>query len=287
MNKPGYLQRSSFQRQFRRRVRQPGILAFAAATLILLVLIALLAPVLAPHPPYQQHLDARFQKPFTQGFLLGTDSLGRDVLSRLMYGGRSAFIVGLVSTGIALIIGATVGILASYGPRWMDSLFMLLMDGLLAMPTILMAVAIVAVFGYGLVQVMLAMGIVFSPLIARLMRAELKKASGQDFVEAEILVNTPGPEIFFTAILPQVFPPLLVQLTSLFAAAITIEASLSFLGIGIQPPGSSWGIMLDNARDYLISAPWLAFPPGIALALAVYSLNTLGDHINDLFHRHH
>lgn len=287
MMKPGSLQDRSIHKRFHRQVRQPGILVFAALSLALLIILALFAPVLAPHPPYEQDLEARFQKPFTPGHLLGTDSLGRDVLSRLMYGGRSAFTVGLVSTGIALVIGATVGILASYGPGWLDSLFMLLMDGLLAMPTILMAVAIVAVFGYGLVQVMLAMGIVFSPLIARLMRAEFRKAAGQDFVEAEILVNRPGPEIFFTAILPQVFPPLLVQLTSLFAAAITIEASLSFLGIGIQPPGASWGIMLDNARDYLISAPWLAFPPGIALALAVYSLNTLGDHINDLFHRHH
>ncbi len=254
---------------------------FSVCVLLGLVITAVLAPVITAHDPAEQNLELRFSPPLKQGHLLGTDSLGRDIFSRLLFGGRSALLVGTVSCSIALLLGAAIGLPAAFGPRWLESGLMLLTDGLLAMPTILMAVAVVAVFGYGLFQVMIAMGIVFSPVIARLLRAELQKAGNRDYVEAEYLVNRSPPDIFFTAILPQVTAPLAVQLTSLFAASVSIEASLSFLGIGVQPPMSSWGIMLDNARDFLLSAPWLAFPPGIALALTVYALNTLGDAVNE------
>jgi ABC-type dipeptide/oligopeptide/nickel transport system permease subunit len=263
------------------RGTRPGLLTLlSSAVLIALVLCAIAPGLLAPYDPAVQDLDRRFLPPLSGGHLLGTDSLGRDVMSRLIYGGRSALVVGAVSCSVALLLGFVVAIPAAFGPRWMENSLMLLMDGLLSIPTILLAVAIVAVFGYGLVQVMLAMGIVFSPLFARLIKAELQKAWRQDYVEAELLVNRPAASVFVSIVLPQIMGPLLVQLTSLFAASITIEASLSFLGIGIQPPRASWGIMLDNARDYIISAPWLAFPPGIALALTVYSLNYLGDRIH-------
>jgi ABC-type dipeptide/oligopeptide/nickel transport system permease subunit len=269
-----------------KRTKSGALRTFSAAVLVMLLISAAFPALLAPADPASQDLDSRFSPPFSAGHLLGTDSLGRDVLSRLVYGGRSALVVGLVSCSVALLIGFAVALPAAFGPRWLESSLMLLMDGLLAIPTILLAVAIVAVFGYGLVQVMLAMGIVFSPLIARLLKAELQRAWRQDYVEAELLLNRPAVSVFFAIALPQILGPLLVQLTSLFAASITIEASLSFLGIGIQPPQSSWGIMLNNARDYLISAPWLAFSPGIALALTVYSLNVIGDEISDSI-RHH
>ena len=254
---------------------------FSSGVLLLLLISSLGAGIISPHRPYEQDLDSRFLRPLSPGHLLGTDSLGRDIFSRLIHGARSALIVGLLSSAVALVIGGIVALASVYGPRWVDSLLMLAMDGLLAMPAILMAVAFVAVFGYGLVQVMVALGIVFSPLVARLLRAEIQKAEHQDFVEAERLFNSPRVNVFTQAILPQIFPPLLVQLTSLFAAAISIEAGLSFLGIGIQPPQASWGIMLNDARSYLLSAPWLVTPPGLALALTVYSLNTAGDIVNE------
>ena len=262
--------------------RRSGLRAFFSYTVIGLVLVAALAaPLISPHQPYEQDLEQRFLRPFAPQHLLGTDSLGRDIFSRLIHGARSAVIVGLVSCVVALLIGGLVAIIAVYGPPYLDFIFMLAMDGLLSMPAILMAVAFVAVFGYGLIQVMGALGIVFSPLIARLMRAEIQKARHQEYVEIEKCFNSPAPRVFARAIIPQILPPLLVQLSSLFAVAISIEAGLSFLGIGIQPPQASWGIMLNDARNYLFSNPWLAFPPGLALMLVVYSVNTAGDLVGE------
>jgi ABC-type dipeptide/oligopeptide/nickel transport system permease subunit len=256
-------------------------LSFSAGISTVILSINIIAAagsaILAPFDPVEQNLDARFLPPGSEGHLMGTDHLGRDVLSRLVYGARSAVIVGTVSCAIALTLGMIAGVGAAMAPRWLDSLIMLVMDGVLAIPAILMAMAVVALFGYGIVPVMIAMGIIFSPLIARLVRAEVRKAWNSDFVEGEILLNRSHAGIFFSIIVPEAAPPVLVQVTSLFAASVTIEASLSFLGIGIQPPAASWGMMLNNARDYIFSAPWLALPPGIALALLVYSLNTLGD----------
>ena len=254
---------------------------FSAVILCLLVISIFAASVISPHEPYEQNLEKRFLRPLSAEHLLGTDSLGRDLFSRLLYGARSAFVVGLVSCTVALLFGGLAALAAVYGPRWLDSLLMLAMDGLLSMPAVLMAVVFVAIFGYGLIQVMVALGIVFSPLVARLMRAEIQKAKTQDYVKTDVLFNTPSIKTFTQAIFPQVFPPLLVQLTSLFAAAVSIEAGLSFLGIGIQPPQASWGIMLNDARSYLLSAPWLAIPPGLALAVTVYSLNTVSDYVNE------
>ncbi|MGI9256954.1 MAG: ABC transporter permease [Salinispira sp.] len=253
---------------------------FSYVFLVLLLLFALGAAVISPYEPYEQDLNNRFLAPLSPEHLLGTDSLGRDILSRLIYGARSTFIVGIVSCLVAFIVGTAIGLAAVYGPPWLHTVLMLSMDSLLAIPAILMSIAVMAVFGYGLVQVMYALGIVFSPLIARLMTAEVQKAIREDYVEIETLFNTPRLRVFSAAILPQVLPPLLVQLTSLFAVAISIEASLSFLGIGIQPPQASWGIMLDEARTYLLSDPWMILPPGIALALTVYSLNTIADFVN-------
>lgn len=253
---------------------------FSAVFLLLLLLAAVAAGLVSPYQPYEQDLRNRLLPAFSAGHVLGTDSLGRDVLSRLIYGARSALIVGLLSCSVALVAGGLVSLAAAYGPRWLDTALMLTMDSLLAMPAVLMAVAVVAVFGYGLIQVMVALGIIFSPVIARLMKVEIQKALHEDYVEAEILFNTPPARVFMRSVLPQISLPLLVQLSSLFAAAISIEASLSFLGIGIQPPQASWGSMLNNARDYLLSDPWLSLPPGIALALTVYSLNTAGDFVN-------
>lgn len=252
---------------------------FSMAVLLLVFIAAVGAELLAPYAPYEQHVHQRLMGPLTPGHLLGTDSLGRDVLSRLLYGARSALLVGGVSCASAALLGAIVALPAAFGPSWLSSLLMLFMDGILAIPTVITAIAVVAVFGYGLIPVMIALGIVFSPLIARLAKAELQRAWGEDFVEAELAVNRSPASVLAKVVLPRIIGPILVQLTSLFSAAVTLEASLSFLGIGIQPPQASWGSMLNAARDYLLSDPWLAFPPGIALALTVYALNTLGDQL--------
>jgi ABC-type dipeptide/oligopeptide/nickel transport system permease subunit len=264
--------------------RGRGILAWSAAVLLLILVgTALAAPLLAPSDPTDQRLDARFLPPGSDGHPLGTDEFGRDVLSRVIYGSRAALTVGLVSVGIALTVGLFVGLAAGLGSRPADGTLMLLMDSLLSFPTILLAVTVVSVFGYGLVQVMLAIGIVFSPVFARLVRAETLAIKEESYFEASRALGTPLFKTIGLHVLPNILPRLIVQASVTFALAIVIEASLSFLGLGTQPPDPSWGLMLNNARNYLHNAPWLALYPGLAIALSVLSFNLLGDALSERF----
>lgn len=239
---------------------------------------ALAAPLLAPHSPTDQVLDNRFAPPGGT-YLMGTDNFGRDVFSRIIYGSRSALLVGSVSVALAVSLGLAVGLTAGLAPSGVDQTLMLLMDSILSFPTVLLAITVVSFLGYGALQVMSAIGIIYSPVFARLVRAETLSIKTEDFVEASRALGTPVLKIVRRHILPNLLDKVIVQSTITFAMAIVVEASLSFLGLGTQPPTPSWGLMLKDARNYLIQAPWMAIYPGLVLAFTVLAFNILGDRL--------
>lgn len=244
--------------------------------IMLLGLCALAAPVIAPDDPIEQNLELRFSPPGAR-YLLGADDLGRDILSRIIYGSRPALVVGLVSVSIAVSIGLLIGLAAGLAGGWVDNLLMLVMDALLSFPAILLAITIVSLMGQGLIQVMTAIGIIYSPVFARLVRIETLALKEEGFVEASRALGTGEIKILFHHILPNLIGKVIVQASINFALAIVIEASLSYLGLGNPPPSPSWGMMLKDARTYLIKAPWMAIYPGLAIAFTVLCFNILGD----------
>jgi peptide/nickel transport system permease protein len=189
--------------------------------------------------------------------------------------------VGIVTVSIALTLGGTIGLLAGLGSPNLDSVLMLFMDSILSFPTILLAITVVSFLGYGLVQVMLALGIISSPVFARLVRAETLAIKGEGYVEAARALGTPVVKIVFKHIIPNILGKVVVQCSIVFALSIVTEASLSYLGVGTQPPEASWGLMLKDARNYLVQAPWLAIYPGLVLALTVLSFNIIGDTLSE------
>ena len=241
---------------------------------------ALAAPWIVPHNPTDQNLDARFS-PSDSVHLLGTDNFGRDILSRVIYGSRSALLVGIVAVSIAVSIGSIVGLIAGLAGRTVDNLLMLLMDSLLSFPTILLAITVVSFLGYGLIQVMLAIGVIFSPVFARIVRAETLVVKTESYVEASRALGTPIIKTVYKHIIPNLAGKVVVQCSITFALTVVIEASLSYLGLGTQPPNPSWGLMLKDARNYLVQAPWMAIYPGMVLALTVLSFNVLGDALSE------
>lgn len=259
---------------------QNWVFKIAVLFIILLGVTALAAPLIAPYSPTDQNIANRFSAPGAD-HLLGTDNFGRDLLSRIIFGSRSALIVGIVSTSIAVFIGMIIGLWAGLGSKFVDSLLMLLMDSLLSFPTILLAITVVSFFGYGLVQVMVAIGVIFSPVFARIVRAETLIIKTESFVEASRSLGTPVLKRVYIHIIPNLLAKVIVQSTITFALAIVIEASLSYLGLGTQPPTPSWGLMLKDAKDYLIQAPWMAVYPGLVLAFTVFSFNIIGDTLSE------
>ncbi|MFP4376629.1 MAG: ABC transporter permease [Spirochaetales bacterium] len=260
------------------KLRARGVLMYASLTyIVLLLLVSLFAPTLAPADPTDQDYQARLLPPGSEGHLLGTDDLGRDVLSRIMYGSRSALVVGLVSVSVALVLGLAIGLTAGMAGGRVESTLMLFMDALLSFPTILLAIAVVTVFGYGITQVMVAIGIVFSPVFARLVRAEALSLKNEGYVLSARALGRSTVGVTLSHILPNMLGKLIVQCSVTFALAVVIEAGLSYLGLGTQPPNPSWGLMLKDARNFLFTGSWLAFYPGLAIALTVLSFNLLGD----------
>jgi peptide/nickel transport system permease protein len=259
------------------------LLYISVSYIVVLVVAAAAAPLIAPFDPIEQDLDARFAGPGEAGHPLGTDDFGRDVASRLIYGSRSTLVVGFTAVGIAVTLGLVIGLAAGLSEGFIDNVLMLLMDAVLSFPTVLLAITVVSVFGYGLVQVMAAVGVIFTPVFARLVRAETLAVKREEYVEASRALGTAPLRTVTLHILPNVLPKIIVQASITFALAVVIEASLSFLGLGTQPPDPSWGLMLKNARNYLLRAPWLALYPGIAVALTVLSLNVIADVLAERF----
>jgi len=248
--------------------------------LVALGAAAAAAPVIAPYDPVEQNLDERFSPP-SRSHLLGTDNMGRDVFSRVIYGSRSALLVGIVAVAIAVLLGSLVGLVAALSGELTDNALMLLMDSLLSFPTILLAITVVSFLGYGLLQVMIAIGVIFSPVFARLVRAEALVIKTEGYVEASRSLGSPIIKIVFKHIIPNLLGKVVVQCSITFALTVVIEASLSYLGLGTQPPTPSWGLMLKDARNYLALAPWMAIYPGLALALTVFCFNIMGDVLSE------
>ena len=265
-----------------RKRRGSGNIAFSLAVLYLLILgaAAAAAPLISPRSPTSQDLSRRFVPP-GRDYPLGSDDFGRDVLSRIVHGSRSALLVGIVSVGIAVTIGMAAGLAAALSTAIVDDAIMLVMDSLLSFPTVLLAITVVSFLGYGLPQVMIAIGVIYSPTFARIVRAEALVIKTEEYVEASRALGSPMLKVVFRHIVPNLLGKVIVQASITFALAVVVEASLSYLGLGMQPPAPSWGLMLKDARNYLVQAPWLALYPGLVLALTVLCFNVLGDTLSE------
>ena len=265
---------------FARRLWKVRLAAVGMGIVLVLVICAVLAPVISPYEPNRQQLLKALEAPSAEHWL-GTDENGRDVLSRILYGARISLAAGIFSVSIALVLGVGSGLLSGYFGGRLDNLIMRSMDALLAFPTLVLALAITAALGPGLRNAMIAIGIVYTPLFARLTRGQVLSVREREFVEAARTLGAGHLRIMAQHILPNVMAPLIVQVSLSIALAILAEATLSFLGLGVQPPEPSWGSMVSRGKDYLDMAPWLAFAPGGAILLAVIGFNFLGDAIRD------
>ncbi|WP_225732037.1 MULTISPECIES: ABC transporter permease [unclassified Nocardia] len=251
-----------------------------AVLLLIVVFIGVFAPLLAPYAPAAVHFSTPFQRPGTEGFALGTDDLGRDILSRVFYGTRASLEVGVLSVLFAVVIGVPLGLLAGYW-RWLDTVLSRVSDVLLAFPAIIIAVALTAINGGGLTDAALALGIAQVPVMMRVVRAETLRLKETDFVMAARTMHVPSWRILGEHVLPNALAPIIVQATVIMPTAIIGEAILSFLGLGIKPPAPSLGIMLSDAQQYLLRTPWPGIFPGVALALICLGFNLFGDALRD------
>jgi peptide/nickel transport system permease protein len=258
---------------------------FYVGSLMLTVLVAgaIFAPAVAPHHPNRQDLSNDLQV-FTEEHPLGTDKLGRDILSRTIFGSRISLLVGISTVAISLCIGLFIGSVSGYFGGWLDQLLMRVVDILLAFPGILLAIAFTAVLGPGLDHVILALCLIGWTGYARLVRGEILSLKEQDYVQAARAVGCSPTRVIVVHLIPNLLPPLLIQATFGLAAAITAEGSLSFLGLGVEPPTASWGAMLNEGRQFLLVAPHLTTYPGLAIMVTVLSLNLLGDALQNRFH---
>lgn len=248
--------------------------------LLLLLFCALFAPQLAPLAPNQMNYRQRMQLP-SWSHPFGTDFFGRDILARTLYGSRIALLVGTLAVALALAPGLILGLIAGYRRGWADTAIMHVMDALLSFPGLLLAIAMITVLGPGHLQATLSIAIVFIPGFARVVRGQVLIVRAEDYVQAAIALGASDGAIIRRHILPNVMGPLIVQTTASFANAILMEAGLSFLGLGTQPPVASWGVMLQEARTFMDLQPWAAILPGAALALAVLGFNLFGDGLRD------
>jgi len=244
------------------------------------VAVAVLAPVISPYDPIATSWTAIRKAP-SAAHWMGTDENGRDVLSRVAYGARASLLAGVVSVLIAAGIGVPAGLLAGLSGRWIDAVLSRIVDAMLACPFLILAIALAAFLGPDLTNAMIAIGVSTAPRFMRVARAATLDAASNDYVEAARALGNPPWRVALRHVLPNIVPPVLVQGTLAIAAAIIAEASLSFLGLGQQPPEPSWGSMLNSAQRFLSQAPWLAVFPGLAIFLCVLSFNLVGDGLRD------
>jgi peptide/nickel transport system permease protein len=264
-----------------RRLRRDTMALAGIAFLLLVVLVSLLAPVLAPRDPIETNLSQRLAPIGAPGYPLGADELGRDILSRLIWGGRISLLVGFSAVTVAMLLGIVIGLATGYFGRWIDSVFMRLIDILMAFPAILLAITIVASLGPGLRNAMLAVAVVGIPYYARIVRGSVLSLREQEFVQAARVVGASDSRIIFRHILPNTLAPLIVAATLDVGWMIMAAAGLSFLGLGAQPPTAEWGVMLSTGRQFIRNASHLSILPGLAIFLVVLALNFLGDGLRD------
>ena len=273
------------RRAWRRLAHRKG--AMLGLTFVaMFIVIALLAPWIAPHDPLATNWGAIRKAPSAVN-LFGTDELGRDVLSRVIWGARASLLAGVVSVCISLSLGVPIGVLAGYLSGWTDALISRATDAMLACPFLILAIALAAFLGPSLTNAMIAIGISATPIFIRLTRASVMAVKVEDYIEAARLLGNPHLRVALRHILPNILAPLIVQATLAIAAAVITEASLSFLGLGQQPPAPSWGSMLNTAKNYLDHAPWMAVWPGLSIFVLVLSFNLLGDGLRDALDPRH
>ena len=258
---------------------QVGFIGFCLSLLV--VCLALFAPLLKTHAPNEQSIRDRFAAPSYE-YLLGTDNFGRDSYSRVLYGYRTSLTVALVSVGFATLVGGLAGLMAAFYGGWVDRLIMRFMDILLAFPIILLAIGVLAVLGSSTVNTALAIGIVYTPIFARLARGPALTLLSWDYVTAATSLGASGWRVMLKHVAPNILAPILVQVTLSLSTAILVEASLSFLGLGTQPPTPSLGLMLSESRDYMLLSPWVSVFSGLAILLASLGFNLFGDGLRDL-----
>jgi len=263
-----------------RRLRRNKIALFGLGVIFFFILMAILAPLIAPYDPLKQELYNKLRSP-SREHLLGTDALGRDILSRIIHGSRLSLLVGVISVGIAMAIGVPLGVASGYYGGNFDNLIMRIMDIVLSFPSILLAIFIVATLGPGLRNTMIAVGLVAIPAYARLVRASVLSVREQDYVQAARALGGSDFRIMIRSIVPNSLSPLIVQSTLGMATAILDAAGLSFLGLGAQPPAAEWGAMLSDGRSLILSAPWVITFAGVAILLSVLGFNLLGDGLRD------
>ncbi len=273
------------RRALSRLARRPAAM-IGLVVVVFFVAVAIFAPLVAPFDPLQTSWTAVRKAP-TAAHLFGTDELGRDVLSRVIFGARASLLAGLVSVCISLALGVPIGLLAGYVGRWPDALISRLTDAMLATPFLILAIALAAFLGPSLTNAMIAIGISATPIFIRLTRAQVLAVKVEDYIEAARAVGNSHLRIALRHVLPNVVPPLIVQSTLAIASAVIAEASLSFLGLGQQPPAPSWGSMLNTAKNYVENAPWMAVWPGLSIFLLVLSFNLVGDGLRDALDPRH
>ena len=250
------------------------------------LIVAAFAPVLAPYSPIEQYRDALLVPPAWQEggstrFLLGTDALGRDLLSRLIYGARFSFFIGVIVVTIATTLGVLLGVIAGFAPNWLDTLIMRLMDIVLSFPSLLLALVLVAILGPSLLNAMIAISIVLQPHFVRLTRAAVLTEKSKDYVTAARVAGGQRLRIMFRTVLPNCLAPIIVQAALSFSTAILDTAALGFLGMGAQPPTPEWGTMLADSREFITSAWWIVTLPGLCILVTVLAINLMGDGLRD------
>jgi peptide/nickel transport system permease protein len=273
-------QRVSELRRFSRVFFSRKLVLIGMIIILVLVLIAIFAPWLSPYSPNQVDLGQGLLNP-TKAHLLGTDNFGRDTLSRLIYGSRISIMVGTVAVGIAAVIGMALGLIAGYFGGKTYVVIMRLLDAVMAIPMIALAMIIASLLGGGLKNIMLALAIAMMPMYARLMCGQVLSIRENDYINAQRSIGASNWRIMFRHILPNCFPPLIVQMTMMMGTAILTEASLSFLGVGVEPPTATWGSMITDGYRFLINRPILSMIPGVAIMLVVFGFNMVGDGLRD------
>ncbi|HET8997694.1 MAG TPA: ABC transporter permease [Acetobacteraceae bacterium] len=267
--------RLAVRRFLRRRVAVAGLVV-----ILVFVAVAVFAPLIAPYDPIATSWTLIRKAP-SAAHWMGTDENGRDVLSRVIFGARASLMAGVVSVLIAAGIGVPAGLLAGFAEGWIDAILSRIVDAMLACPFLILAIALAAFLGPNLTNAMIAIGVSTAPRFMRVARAATLDAASNEYVEAARAIGNPGWRVAVRHVLPNIVPPVLVQGTLAIAQAIIAEASLSFLGLGEQPPAASWGSMLNSAQRFLTQAPWLAVFPGLAIFLVVLSFNLVGDGLRD------
>jgi len=259
---------------------QRKVVIFGAVVILLLIITAIFAPLIAPYDPYEQNLNEYLQQP-SWGHILGTDELGRDTLSRIIYSSRISLLVGIVSVGIAAGAGILLGLIAGFFGGWLNVIIMRFIDALMAIPPIILALAIATALGGGINNIIIGIGVALVPVYCRTMCGLVLSIKQTDYIMAGRLIGAGNLRIMFRHILLNSFPPFLVLITLQLGFAILAEAGLSFLGLGVTPPGAAWGSMIARGYGYLLSRPILSLAPGVCIIIVVLAFNLLGDGFRD------